>query len=288
MKMGRPPNNHASETLRGVVTLAYGLHQTNCSLHKFQATFVHHQRERPVGTTSSQLAYRWARGEVTPSETTVQALASAVPGIDNLYAHPMFYLLRDDRPDFDYSYSLLTNSLQGRDSNSASSSARSAHRLASSMRVSSENSALRVLDVFAIALAVLRGAEVHGAADHHLKMIAPLYSAVPLVATQPWFRVHWRLLRHCVMRVHGRCRASSLAWKANWTEIHQRTQACRLDDSKLGLHAKVLVPKFPDASEVVSQQSVNEAKVTDDPVVDAKSLLEPRWWQAFPVTPSVR
>jgi hypothetical protein len=156
------------------------------------------------------------------------------------------------------------------------------------MRLSPKYSALDRLDMFAIAVALLRCAEVFDATDHHLKGITSLYAGVPGVASQPWFRAHWRLFKHCVMRVQRRCRASALVCEPNWTAIRRQTDALGLHDPALGLNARISGSTVFGLSELVWQRGIEAAKVTDDHSRDGTSLLEPKWWQAFATRPCVR
>lgn len=285
---GRPPKTAATEVLRGVVTLAYALHQTKCSLHRFQRLYVDGRNTRRSGASSTQLAYRWAHGEVTPSDATVRALSAVIPNIHTLYAHPVFYLLQDSKVDFAYSYSLLTCYVRGLGPMDESEGAKGGHRVACFMRLSPESSALDVLDTFAVAVASLRCAEAFDVADYHLKGVPGLYAGVPVVASQPWFAAHWRLFRHCVMRVHRRCRASALVCEPNWTAIRRQTDAIGLHDPALGLNARVFGSNAAGLSELALQRDIRAAKVIDDQSRDATSLLEPKWWQAFATRPRAR
>ena len=274
----RPP----SESLRGLVVMAYALNRTQLTPFAFSKKFIDGRFARSAG---SGLVYRWLRGERVPRRELVASISRDVPGLLELYEHPVFDLLADKplkRARVERLLSKWRNPHDFPHWRFADDAERYVAGRFVSVVVRSDSGSLVErgdLDGFAVILGLVRAAEAADSTQDHITHMRNLYRALPAVMRLPHFRPHQDLLRHCVECVHLRDDWSSCICRVRWSVIYAQASAAyhepcrfrRILDARGGP-----VPEIEDPTWIAVQPP--EEPLSANPL-ETEEWWKQKWWK---------
>ena len=218
----RRSNRDTADILRSMVTVQYGLQKSGLSLGDFAQKYVDYGRAE-----KSNLTTRWLMGDVAISMRNASRLDRMIPGMRELYLHPVFQLLRYPEVSSRKVRSLLRRYQNPRRLPFWLFGDEQVLRWAPPLPREDTSTVWQRgdLDGFTVILGLVRDAESQGDVGRHMLHIQHLYRAFAAVARIPWFRPYARLLRWCVERIHGRNVFSRTCVRVMWPIIHAQIRA---------------------------------------------------------------
>ncbi|MFL6600537.1 MAG: hypothetical protein ACJ8R9_04335 [Steroidobacteraceae bacterium] len=221
----RAPNRDPADILRTLATLRFAIDKTGLSLDAFARQ---HVDRRYSG--SSNLIYRWARGETSMSENMARRLDARVAGVYQIHSHPVFELLREPSLEVAEIHRLLSRYTSSSPRHTSWWFGDEEERgvVASPLRTETSLLVQRGdLDGFTVILGLVREAEVQNDLTAHIDRFADLYRAFAGAARVSWLKPFRRLLRHCVQTVQFKSFHSALWWRVDWKTIDRQIRAVR-------------------------------------------------------------